>query len=105
MRLDGSAVNVFTARFASEAFIRKMPVPLGRRYAARGIVICGGGPKHFPNAWVCIRMLRHVGCSLPIQLWHLGSEELPRQWKRLLDAWEVRCVDALEVRRKYPARI
>ena len=47
------------------------------RFHGRGIVVCGGGDKYFPCAWVCIRMLRHVGCTLPIELWHVGQAELP----------------------------
>lgn len=39
----------------------------------RGIVIVGGGP-YFPGAYALIRLLRHLGCALPIELWQLPSE-------------------------------
>src|SRR5205085_2739777 len=47
----------------------------------RGIVICAGGPRYLPCAWVCIKMLRHVGCELPIEIWHLGPAELPDEMR------------------------
>jgi len=51
-----------------------------------GIVICAGGPKHLHCGWICIKMLRHVGCTLPIEVWHLGPEEIPEVVKRELAA-------------------
>jgi hypothetical protein len=36
--------------------------------SGRGIVICGGGQRYFPCAWICIQMLRGLGCALPIEL-------------------------------------
>ena len=68
-------------------------------------MICGGGVKYFTTAWVCIRMLRHFGCKLPIQLWHLGKEEMDARMQSLLRPFEVECVDALELRKNIPARI
>jgi putative intracellular protease/amidase len=41
-----------------------------------GVVIPGGGAKYFPSAWVCVHMLRHLGCTLPVELWHLGPREV-----------------------------
>ena len=87
----------------------KQAITLTPRYptsiAGRGIVICGGGPKYFPPAWVCIRMLRRLGCSLPIQLWYLGERELDEEMKLLLKAYDVECVNAEVVRQKHPMRI
>lgn len=79
------------------------PFPAGR-FAGRGVVICGGGEKYFPCAWVCLRMLRHLGCRLPIELWHLGPGEVSAQMQGLVGAHDVRCVDAFEVRRQFPVR-
>ncbi|TXI10636.1 MAG: FkbM family methyltransferase [Rhizobium sp.] len=39
----------------------------------RGIVIPGGG-AYLQAAWVTIRMIRHFGCDLPIELWLLPWE-------------------------------
>src|SRR5690242_8603824 len=49
------------------------PYPEGR-FAGRGIVICAGGQRLFPNGWVCMRVLRLLGCTLPIEFWHFENE-------------------------------
>lgn len=60
-------------------------------FRGRGVVIVGGG-KYFPSAYVTIRVLRHVGCRLPIELWHLAGELTPAE-TALLSAYDVRCID------------
>jgi hypothetical protein len=67
-------------------------------YSGRGVVIAGGG-KYWPSAYVSARMLRHVGCTLPIQIWHLRGEADPR-YERLLAPHGVTVVDA----DRHPAR-
>ena len=42
----------------------------------RGIVMSAGGSTALVNAFVTIRILRSVGCSLPVALFHYGEEEL-----------------------------
>ena len=74
-------------------------------YSGRGIVLCAGGVKYFTCAWVCIRMLRHVGCVLPVEIWHLGPEEMTRDMVELAAPLGVTCVDALAARKRHPARI
>jgi len=74
-------------------------------FAGRGVVICGGGTEHFPTVWVCVRQLRRTGCTLPIQVWHLGEREMDEAMRALLAPLDVTCVDAAEVRRQHPARI
>ena len=69
------------------------------------MVICAGGPVYIPCAWVCINMLRRVGCTLPIEVWALNGHELDPTIRRLLKPLNVRCVNAAVVQRKYPARI
>jgi hypothetical protein len=71
---------------------------------ARGIVICGGGLKYFTCAWVAIRMIRHAGCSLPIELWHLGKKEMDDTMRTLIEPYGVTCVDAHEMAKKHPVR-
>ncbi len=70
----------------------------------RGIVIPAGGFRYFPSAWVCIQTLRHVGCTLAIELWHLGPDEISEQMRDLVAPLGVTCIDALEVRRTHPVR-
>ncbi len=87
---------------AREAIERCPPYPSGR-FAGRGIVICGGGRKYFTCAWVCINLLRHVGCKLPIELWHLGPYEMSDPMRELVAPLGVTCVDGYEVRKEHPA--
>ena len=101
---DHGPLTPGTARATLELAIRRLPAYPGR-YHGRGIVICAGGVKYFANAWVCIRMLRRLGCRLPIQLWHLGPDELDEAMRRLISRFEVECVDAFAVRRKHPCRL
>ncbi|HEV3271799.1 MAG TPA: hypothetical protein VGZ93_06420 [Candidatus Methylacidiphilales bacterium] len=75
------------------------------RFKGRGIVICGGGVKYYTCAWICIHMLRYLGCRLPIQLWHLGPKEMHDGMRRLIEPLDVECIDGLTVAKEYPARI
>lgn len=70
----------------------------------RGIVICAGGIQYFLCAWVCINMLRWHGCTLPIELWHLGSEEINDTMRQLVAPLAVECVDAGTVRQRHYVR-
>jgi len=67
-------------------------------FDGRGIVICAGGRTYFTCAWVLIRMLRHLGCSLPVQVWYRGPHEYDHAWSKLAAAYGVHCVDADAVR-------
>ena len=71
----------------------------------RGIVIAAGGAQYYTCAWVNIRMLRNLGCTLPVELWYLGERELTDQMKSLIEPFGVKCVDASEVRKRHPSRI
>jgi len=71
----------------------------------RGIVIAGGGLKYFPGVWVCVNLIRHFGCKLPIQLWYLGEGECDPYMRRLLKPLGVECVDARKLEKEYPCRI
>ena len=93
-----------TARSAAAEVIEQIP-PYPGAYAGRGIVIPAGGVKYFTSAWVCINMLRQHGCKLPIQVWHLGPQELDSRMRALLAPLNVECVDAHEIRIRHPARI
>jgi hypothetical protein len=71
-------------------------------HAGRGVVIVGGG-KYFAAAYVTIRVLRHVGCRLPIQLWHLAGE-MDEPMRRLVQPHGVTCVDADHFAERQPFR-
>jgi hypothetical protein len=60
----------------------------------RGIVTVGGGSKYYPGVWVLVRRLRQLGCTLPIEVWHLGPEEVDPYMASLLAPYDAVCVDA-----------
>jgi ADP-heptose:LPS heptosyltransferase len=101
---DCQALNLHSAGAACDRFIPTIP-PYPSASHERGIVICGGGVQYFTCAWVCVRMLRRLGCALPIELWHLGDKELDRRMADLMSSMGVHCVDALKQREQFPARI
>ena len=74
------------------------------RFSGQGIVICGGGKKYFPSVYVLVRLLRKLGCVLPIEVWHLGADEMTATMRVLLMKHGVTCMDALAVRRWHPVR-
>jgi ADP-heptose:LPS heptosyltransferase len=94
----------YNARIVMERFLDSLPAYPGG-YRGRGVVICAGGVPLLTNAWVCLRMLRRQGCDLPIELWHLGKEEMDPALAQLVRPFGVRCVDAFQVRKRHPARI
>jgi hypothetical protein len=77
-------------RTIDEAIDRLPAYPGG--FAGRGVVIVGGG-RYFPSAYVTIRVLRQVGCRLPIELWHL-ADELDDRRRALVARYDVICTDA-----------
>lgn len=77
----------------------------GNRGSGDGIVIAGGG-KYFASTYCNIRLIRHLGCNLPIELWYLGSKnEMPEKWQKIVEPYNVTCIDADEVRTTHPIRI
>lgn len=63
--------------------------------AKRGIVICGGGWRFFPSIYVGVRVIRSLGCRLPIQVWYLGDHgEFDGRMEHLLKDYEVGWVNA-----------
>ncbi|HEX4612617.1 MAG TPA: hypothetical protein VH092_30765, partial [Urbifossiella sp.] len=87
-------------RGATEAIARTPPYPGG--FAGRGVVIAGGGP-YFASAYVTVRVLRHLGCTLPVELWHLAGE-VTDAMRDVLRPYGVVCVDADATAARYPFR-
>jgi hypothetical protein len=94
--------NVFQAHqhLSREFFSALGPYPAGR-YDGRGVVICAGGPKLFANGWVCMRVLRYHGCTLPIEFWHLDNE-IDTEMAGLVGEHGVSCVNGNLVARGLP---
>ena len=75
MRLPSEEIKQSYQAKINELLENPLPYPEGR-FQGQGIVICGGGERYFPSAWVCMNMLRDLGCELPIELWYLGDQEM-----------------------------
>lgn len=100
---DSDSLNRYNSPKAIEDTIQALlPYPGG--FKGRGVVICGGGIKYFPCAWVCISMLRHFGCGLPVEFWYQGAEEMDASMIKLLESLGVVAVDATKVAEKHPRR-
>lgn len=87
--------------------IEGLPVamPATLEGSGRGVVTCGGG-KYFASLYVSLRVLRHVGCTLPVEAWYLGrNHEMSARYRELLEGLGARCIDADYVRQSHPARI
>ena len=78
-------------RQAADRFLNDLP-PFPNEMAGRGMVITGGG-KYFASAYVTIRIIRHVGCELPIELWHFKDEISPPM-REALQPFGVRFIEA-----------
>ncbi len=102
-RWQHNEVIIAAHRLLAREAIASIP-PCPDAVWGRGIVICTGGAKYFPAAWVCASMLRHLGCRLPIQFWHLGERELDQRMREATADLDVTCVDAEELRLTRPAR-
>lgn len=97
--IDGLTID--TAAATAEKWIAEQ-LPRRRypeaKFSGRGVVIAAGGLRYLVPAWVCVRALRHVGCELPIQIWHRGvGEQIPAIESRLAD-YGVEFIDAYAVR-------
>ena len=97
-------INEQNARAQADNFIATMLAYPAERFQGRGIVICGGGEKYLPSAWVCIHILRESKCELPIELWQLFQGEVQPEVQRALAQVNAHCVDASAVRQRHPAR-
>lgn len=82
------------------------------KWKGRGICIAGGFAQkahlkwgYWPSIWVCINKIRMLGCTLPIQVWHLGPFEMDPYTSKLLENFNVETVDAREIEKRFPLRI
>ncbi|WP_425395008.1 hypothetical protein [Aeoliella sp.] len=76
------------------------PYPQG--FEGRGVVICGGGIKYGTCSYVLVRLLRELGCILPIEVWCLNDDEYDPQWVELLRPFDISCVNAQKFLTEYP---
>jgi len=94
-------LTVGNAAAEAARFVERIPSrPNG--FGGPGIVVCAGGVEYLTCAWVLVRMLRHLGCSLPIEVWYLGESEGDPTWIELVERYDVRCINALDVAEAHP---
>ena len=72
------------------------------RFSGRGIVMPAGGVVYLTNAWLSLRMLRRTGCDLPVEVWHIGPDEVTKEWCDLLATVGATCIDTLAALRDAP---
>ena len=53
---------------------------------SHGIVTAAAGAELLVNAWIMIARLRHVGCALPVQVFHGETERVPAAIRQAFDA-------------------
>jgi len=70
-------------------------------FSGEGIVIPAAGDGLIANAWVCVHMLRKLGCTLPIQIWHFSPDEVSLETKSHLGSLNVKCLDVTSVLRDF----
>jgi hypothetical protein len=75
-------------------FIETIPNYISGSLKRCGIVITGGG-KYFVSAYITIRVIRMVGCTLPIELWYLDGE-MDQQMIDIVSPLGVTCHNASE---------
>ncbi len=96
---DENAAELAAQWLADHADLLTYPAD---QFAGRGIVTCAGGRKYTVPAYVLVRSLRHVGCTLPIELWYRGPGEYMPGFGRIMEPLGVTWIDAYQVREKHP---
>jgi hypothetical protein len=86
---------------AVDSFLDDVP-RMHQPEADRGIVIVGGG-EYLPSVYVTVRVLRHVGCQLPIEVWHFDGEDDP-QLTPAFEPYGVEFINANQVATQRPFR-
>eukprot|EP01147_Barroeca_monosierra_P001957 gene1957-5045_t len=76
-------------------FLEMLPDYPIDRFHDKGIIIVAGG-KYLRSALVSIHMLRQLGCTLRIQVWHLGSQEMKSTHLEILHKYDVETRDFIE---------
>src|SRR6185503_9953030 len=103
-KMDAETTETIVRRLSSRLKAAQT-IPHGA-FAGQGIVICAGGPRMFTNAYVLIHVLRrHLGCQLPIEVWHFGPTELSPRMADLLRELDAQPVDACAAMRLQPPQM
>jgi hypothetical protein len=97
-------LNEKISSFVFDSVARNIP-KLTYSFEGAGIIMPAGGESYLTNAYINIRNLRDLGTTLPIQIWHLGDEEILGNFKELVRDLDVEFVNAKIVSEFLPNRI
>lgn len=90
-----AAEEAFKASFRTAVRELRGAEPETKGLRPRGIVIPAGGARMFTCAWVAVRMLRDaLKTNLPIEIWHIGPQEMSPAMRALMAELQVETVDA-----------
>lgn len=60
----------------------------------RKVITLAGGRRYGCNAYASIRLLRYLGCKLPIEWYYLNEVEMPHNWIKAVEAIsDVTCIN------------
>ena len=79
-------------------------VPPRSLFKGRGILIPGGGPVYFSSALVVSRLLRGLGCYLPIEIWLGEGEMVPLGLMNDLEREGIFICDATAIIKRQPQK-
>lgn len=94
--LFGSGVTASAESYQKMMKVVADTTPIYSGGIGDGIVMPGGG-VYFDAAYVSIRVIRMLGCTLPIELWHLGPMEMLPWQQTALESLNVTTRDAFDV--------
>ena len=75
--IGGPGLEPWATKFLTldlDNFRKELPAYPADGYSGRGVVLTGGGVKHFGGAVVVFATLRKQGCTLPGELWVTAAE-------------------------------
>lgn len=89
---DSAVAEIDTRVEEWSSFLKTLPDYPEGRFSGRGIIVVAGG-RYLEPALVMIKMLRNLGCTLRIQVWHLGKHEMAAEHLELLAPYDVETRD------------
>ena len=94
--MSASPQDLATLSDVADRLRRQRPIYPAERFSGRGIVIAAGGVSTFTNAYVLLSLLRGtLGSRLPVEIWHLGADEMSPVMAALLTEHGAAVIDAL----------
>ena len=85
---------------SARSIIDNHPYPSKPELNGKGIVIAAGG-RYFVNAFANIKLLRHLGCHLPIMVYHL-PHETDETFNNAVKDYGVTVINALTIQQDHP---